>query len=355
MSARTGLLDGEVSLLRVVQAATGPTGEPVNSPIVLEAVESGGILGPRHAYSLLADLSVPWRRHLPLIEGVGNWGSRAGDPAAAARYTLTGLSPTGVLALAAERGEVGPVPLGLIDGSWWRGGAQPPFAPLDVLRALRAGDATGLVPQPVTGGTVTGDLEGLAAGRPTRLVLGSFLAPAQAVRHRPGMPPPGVEGGWIVLSTPLPVVDQAAPGGIREDEDPPPAPIDHLVITEAPYGVDIDEVTRQLTERVIQEGPPDRSHPHYLPAAQRDLPLPRAPLTDVRDETSHRAGLCIVCVLRDGVDPQVAREWVLSTWPLTIAVDARLPAPLTGLITGWDPGDGSGLDALERLVRASRD
>ena len=116
--------------------------------------------------------------------------------------------------------------------------------------------------------------------------------------------------------------------------------------------MDTDEVTRQLRERVTQEGTTDRSHAHYLPAAQRDLSLPRGPLLDVRDETMYGDGLRIVCVLRDGADPVAAREWVPSTWPLTITVDARLPAPLTDLVIGWDAGDGSGLDALERLVRA---
>ncbi len=237
MSARTGLLDGEVALLRGVQTATGPSGIPVTSPIVLEAIESAGLLGPRHDYSLLADLAMPWRRHLPLVDWVGNWGSQSGDSPADARYALTGLSAVGVLALAAERGEVGPVPFGLIDGTWWRGGMQPPFAPLDVLHAFRTGDTSGPIPRPVTGGTVAGDLEGLADGRPTRLVLGSFLVPEQAVHHPLGMPPPGVEGGWIGGTAPLPVIDPAQSCGIPGyEETPGPAPVDRLVITEVPYG-----------------------------------------------------------------------------------------------------------------------
>ncbi len=116
--------------------------------------------------------------------------------------------------------------------------------------------------------------------------------------------------------------------------------------------MNVDEVTRRLSVRITQEGTPDRSHAHYLPATQRDLSLPRGPLLDVRDETSHRNGLRIVCVLRDGADLEAAREWVLSTWPRTITVDARLAAPLTDLVTSWDAGDGSGLDALRGLVDA---
>ncbi|WP_295694495.1 hypothetical protein [Lapillicoccus sp.] len=354
MSARTGLLDGEVALLRAVQAATGPSGEPVTSPLVLEAIDDAELLGPRHAYSLLADLAVPWRRHLPLVDGVGNWGSRSGDSPADARYTLTGLTAFGLLALAADRGEVGPVPLGLVDGTWWHGGLQPPYPPLDVLRALRTRDTSGLVPCPVTGGTVAGDLEGLAAGRPTRLVLGSVLVPEQAVRYTPGMPPPGVEGGWwIGDATPLPVSDPTASGGIPTDVEGP-ASVDQLVVTEVPYGVDVDEVTRLLDERIRQEhGGVDGNQLHYdLGAMLPGPPIPLGPLDRVQDETTGRDGLRIVCVLRESADPEAARERVLSTWPLTITVDARLPAPLTDLVTGWDAGDGSGLSALERLLRA---
>jgi hypothetical protein len=60
---------------------------------------------------------VPWQLHLPLLDARGNHGSQHGDPAADARYTEVWLSRVGALALAAERAEVGPVPLGLIDGS----------------------------------------------------------------------------------------------------------------------------------------------------------------------------------------------------------------------------------------------
>ncbi len=87
----------------------------------------------------LVDLAVPWRRHLPLLEPLGNVGTRGDDPPADARYTMVRLSPAGRLALAAERGAVGPVPFGLVEGTLYRDGTVPSFAPDAVLAALRTG------------------------------------------------------------------------------------------------------------------------------------------------------------------------------------------------------------------------
>ena len=82
---------------------------------VLDRVEVRCGLGPRYALPLLADLIAVWVRHLPLLEGEGNWGQIDGDPPADARYTRLALSAVGKLALAAEREQVGPVPLAIIE------------------------------------------------------------------------------------------------------------------------------------------------------------------------------------------------------------------------------------------------
>ena len=169
MSERTGLLDLEVRLLEIVEEVTNPAGEPVSSTAVLAAIEAASLLGPRHAYPLLVDLAVPWRRHLPLLSFVGNGGSPHGDEAAEARYTMVGLADAGRLALAAERGEVGPVPFGLVDGSWWRGGLQPPYDPGAVLAALGSGEAAALVPSPIRARPATSRAWGGTAGPPGRL------------------------------------------------------------------------------------------------------------------------------------------------------------------------------------------
>src|SRR5262249_60032126 len=91
-------------------------------------------------------------------------------------------APPGQSALAAERGQIGPVPLGLINGNPPRQGTRPPFRPAAVIGAIRqvlarprlpARQITALVGPPdfITGCTVTGDLAALAAGQRTELGL----------------------------------------------------------------------------------------------------------------------------------------------------------------------------------------
>ena len=350
MSERTGLLDLEVSLLEAVEGVTGPTGEPVATTRVLAAIEAAGLLGPRHGHALLADLAVPWRRHVPLLAPRGNWGSQQGDPAADARYTEVGLGEAGRLALSAERGEVGPVPFGLVDGSWWRGGLQPPYDPAAIIDALRSGDVTDLLPHPVSGGTIGGDLDALVAGRPARLVASSTVTFEPAV-DQPVLPPrdasEDAEGGWWIdegKSIRFPYGRTCSPGWLRQSTKD-----DRLVITHVPYGIHLDDVAQHLEQRAGREDGRTESHdPHDRPrGTQRQHPL--GPVSEVVDETDRR-GSRLVCRLRRDADVEQAREWILSTWPLTVPVDALLPAPLHHLVTGWDAGDGSGLAALEALL-----
>jgi hypothetical protein len=203
MSEVTGLPVNEVGLLRTVRGLAGIAGTARTSE-VLAAVDRAGVMGPRAAQQTLIDLIAPWRRHLPLVRGDGNWGSQGGDPPADPEYTEVGLTGYGALALATEDGSVGPVPLGLIDGSWYRGGPQPPYDPRAMLRALRHRDAAGLVPTPPTGGRVSGNLIDLAAGRPARLTVSATVV----IEH--------CEGG------------------------------DRVVVTEVPYGVTIDDAVHEL-------------------------------------------------------------------------------------------------------------
>ena len=132
LSPRTGLGLVETALLDVVAGAGRR-----RSDRVLGALEREHGIGPRYGYEVLTDLVVPWRLHLPLLEGRGNLGSQYGDPPADATYTEVQLSAVGALAVAAERGELGPVPLGLIEGSLYRGGGVPPFDPGRVIAALQ--------------------------------------------------------------------------------------------------------------------------------------------------------------------------------------------------------------------------
>src|SRR5258708_450806 len=79
---------------------------------------AGGVgLARGHACEVLTDRALPWKIAARLVDPRGNFGSRDGDPPAMWRYTDARLSPVGQVALAAERGETAPVPVGLINGS----------------------------------------------------------------------------------------------------------------------------------------------------------------------------------------------------------------------------------------------
>ena len=306
MSRRSGLGSLEVAVLTAV-AEVGGTPEAGRRPTtrVLEQLERQDGLGARYLHPLLQDLGAPWRLHLPLLDPYGNWGSQHGDPAADPQYTKVRLSPVGALALAAERDEVAPVPLGLIEGSLYRDGPVPPFHPRRVLAALRTGSGDAGMPTLPTGGTIGGDLTALLAGRKARLQLGCEVV------HEAGA----------------------------------------LVVAAVPLGVPVDLVEQGLASR-------SRSLRHddvhrfrdFEPAPTPDDAHPPFRVVDVRDESSMRVGVRIVVQLASGSDPAAAERWVRAVWPVTIEVDCRLPAPMRKRLRTWDPGDGSGLDGLEQLL-----
>jgi DNA gyrase/topoisomerase IV, subunit A len=86
---------------------------PRRSARFLQAVETQIRLAPGYAYQMLVDLAQPRTLALPLVDGIGNFGSRGGDPPANYRYTEARLSRAGEAALAAERGTLAPVPIGI--------------------------------------------------------------------------------------------------------------------------------------------------------------------------------------------------------------------------------------------------
>lgn len=144
---------------------------------ILQRIHTNTRIGPRFAHEPMLDLCRPWVVHLPLIEGQGNIGS-PDDPPANPRYTEARLTPLGVAALNAERDQVGPLPIALINGTMLSGGPHPPHDPGRVVAAIRAaldgasdGELIGLVGPPAfpTGCVVEVDHETLAAGETVEL------------------------------------------------------------------------------------------------------------------------------------------------------------------------------------------
>lgn len=306
MSERTGLGVLEVAVLEAVAALGGtPDAGRRKTTRVLDRLEQEHGIGARYAYPLLLDLAVPWRLHLPLLDMTGNTGSQHGDPPADARYTDMRLSAVGALALAAERGELGPVPLGLIEGSLYRDGPVPPFDPRRVVAALRAGSGDAGPPSLPTGGLVGGEVEALLAGRRARLELSC------EIRHEP----------------------------------------DLIVVTAVPLGVEIDRVEQSLSMRAhtLRFNQRDRAFRDYVPPEPPE-PERRFTVLDVRDESDMRTGVRVVLRLAPGSDAAAAEGWVRSVWPVTTQVDCRLPASMARRLRSWVAGDGSGLAELARLL-----
>jgi len=291
----TGLGALELSVL----AAVGESKGSRRTPVVLEELEREGI-APVYAMRVLQDLLAPWQRHLTLLHGEGNWGSVGNDPRADPRYTAVALSHVGRLALAAERGEVSPVPLGLIDGTLYAGGRVPPFNPQRVVEALQQGSKDAGPPALPTGGEVAGELPQLLAGKKARLQLGPRVV------HEPGA----------------------------------------LVITGHPLGVNRDTLAEHLARRVAVGAWAQREADG--PAGHHAASAP--PVLDVRDESDMFVGTRIVCLLVPQAEPGAAEQWVRGVWPVTVEIDCRLPAPQRVRLRDWARGDSSGLHQLARLL-----
>lgn len=314
MSDRTGLGPLEVALLRSAKATAQKS--PTRTTAVLRHLETVEHFGPSYGVQALRDLGAPWLVHLRLFDLDGNWGTAYGDPMADPQYTELRLSPLGELALAAERGETGPVPVDLVNGSAYRGGSRPALAPhptVKMLEALLHGEAPPTPPYDElltvpTGGTVHGDLAALVAGRRTRVELSCRIEREETGRDT------------------------------------------LLVITGTPPGVPVDEIEHRVQSRIGAASRPGRRH--YLREQERPPPEPVV-CTDVRDETSYRTGTRIVVTPAPGVDPNEAADWLRSLWPVTVTADWQIPGGLDRTLTDWADrcrDDPSGLAGLSRLL-----
>lgn len=294
MSERTGLGVVEVALLGAVESS-GFTG----CGKALARVGASIGLAPGYAYEVLADLARRWTMPVGLVDGMGNFGSRSGDPPAHFRYTQARISAAGRVALAAERGELAPVPIGLINGNAHREGLRPPFRPRAVLGAVRevltrpkvpAGELAGLVGLPSfpTGCQVTGDLGELAAGRRTDLRLQAQVTIDD--HHR------------------------------------------QVIIENIPPNITTSEVAITIADRAARPRPWAASHPglHCL----TDLPL-----ADVIDDTTERAPFGrIICIPRPGTSPEELRDTLVHIPGVTTTLPVQLPRPMATMIRNWVPG-----------------
>jgi DNA gyrase/topoisomerase IV subunit A len=349
MTDRSGCGLVEVTVLQSFEALTA--GRPrahVKSSRAVAGIEERIGLGPRYGYQVLVDLARPWKVTLRLVSGVGNFGDRLFDEPAADRYTESRQSHVGQLVLDAEAHRLAPVPVGLINGTTYRGGAQPPLEPFRVIAVLRKllddprvsdGELLKIVgpPYSVTDCEISGDLAALYRGRRTEIRETGRITITDVPVPDPPEPPatPGqTKAAHRVLT---------GSGGV--DDGPPFAA--HLVIESLPGQVTTGEATKAITQRIQSRRWHD-SHPELA----RRAGLPIADMYDAWPQPDVRIHLA----LNPGSDPAAVRDQLLAVdgvgWDATWA----FPAPLASMLRSWVERHQSEdiTESLTRLAHAIR-
>jgi hypothetical protein len=303
----TGLV--ETAILTALDSLGARAGKRhVRNTKVLGEVEERTGLAPGYAYEVLLDLARPWVLPVPLVEGKGNYGNLRGDPAASFRYTESRLSPAGEVAVAADHGELAPVPIGLINGNSHRQGSRPPFRPEGIIAAAREAigrpevtdrELADIIGPPSfpTGSAVVGDIEALMAGRPAELRLEARV-------------------------------------NVGEDQR-------SVVIEAMPPGVDRGDVLASLSSRAKR---------HDWSGAYPDLDrATRVSIAEVQDV----AGLDddrFVCVAEPGAELDVLRDQIVDVHGIWAVIPVSLPQPLPAMVRRWVQAH-AGEDLLASLAR----
>ena len=281
---------------------------------VIGSLDEGLGLAPAYAYLALCDLAKPWIMSPTLVDFHGELGTRD-TPSAIMRMTECRLSWAGACALAAERGEIGPVPLGLILGNAHLRGHQPPFDVHGVLAAVRLVLEDPLVPEAdvidaigapafPTDSRLTGDIASLVAGE------------------------------WAKVTLQARIIVDPATGSMT---------IEHLPPTCSPARLAQILLGQHWPNPLTDEG--------ELNPSERQI---FAFVTSVDDQSS-RNGDRLVCTLSAGVTVEETLRHLVAVREITSEVDLKLPLPLASMVRGWvSRWDGedlaTSLDLLETSV-----
>jgi hypothetical protein len=319
MGQRSGVGLVELAILEALDARRAwPGRRAASCAKILAGLEDELGLARGYAYEVLIDLALPWKLPVPLVEPQGNFGSRGSDPPASPYYTEARLSPAGQVALAAERGQIAPVPLGLINGNTHRQGTRPPLRPAAVIDAigqvlarprLTARQITDLVGPPdfMTGCTVTGDLAALAAGHRAELGLHARVTITDAARVRARVIRARVRGH--------------EPPRWTRDADCPAVIVDNF----PPYA-STEETAISIAKR---------SQQHAWRARHPELgELTGLPIRDLHDLTA-RGDYWFACLPATGTPLEVLRDQLLKVHGVTIYVSVGLPRSLPAMIRTW--------------------
>jgi hypothetical protein len=357
VSDRTGSDLVELAILETLSAATAgrPRAHVVCTKAVAAIEERIG-LGPRYGYEVLLDLARPWIIPVPTVSVMGNKGDRTFPEAAWPEHTECRPSHAGQVVLDAETHRLAPVPVGIINGTAYRGGIQPPLEPLRVLAALRRlledprvpdGEVLGIVglPYSTAGCQVTGDLDALMKGR--RVVVretAKIIITGVPVPPVSAEPPPPVSPRTGIIA-----VGHAftGPPSLRH-----PA---HLVIESLPARTSNPQADQAIISRVR---PP--SWADSPPPLAGDLaPDPGLPIEDITDQASQHNDVRIVIALRPGADPVAVRDQLAVIDGITTEATWKFPAPLASMLRSWvDRYRGedttASLVSLEDAIRRDR-
>jgi len=314
MSERTGLGVVEIAILEAVE-----TTRFLRCSKALASVEERIGLAPGYGYEVLVDLARSWTMPVSLVHGQGNFGSRGDDPPANFRYTEARITRAGRVVLAAERGEMAPVPIALINGNTYREGLRPPFCPGAIIEAVREvikrPEVTdkaliGIVGLPcfLTGCAVIGSLAVLAAGRRTKLRLQAQVS-------------------------------------ISDDRT-------QVVIENIPPNISTDKTARVIASRA--------NAPRWTPDYPGLHHITHLPLANFRDETSERSPFGrLICTPKPGTSPEQLRDMLLEIPGVCTTMPVQLPQPLPLLIRRWVQANAhedllTSLAALEQAIRGQR-
>ena len=331
MTDRSGCDLTELTVLQVVRDLAGGSSDTVRSAAVLQEVDRRIGLGPSYAYQLICDLVTPWVIPVTLLAMDGLPFDRIFTEPTQAAHTGCRLSVVGELVLAAEAGSIGPVPTGLINGSWWRGAPQPPLDPFRVITALRRliddpgipdNELLQLVMPPVslTGSELTGDFPSLANGGRT------------TIREAPRI----TRTDAPMLAAPT----RTTQGTDSSVGDRPSNKSAHLIIDAVPRHLSAPQLYEEISRQVYPDGWQPTEPAPELPvrasaaAIRRDFAARALPIARLRDESKGN-NVCLAITLRPGADPRKVQEQLARMKTLTADLPSQFPAPLADLLRSW--------------------
>lgn len=352
MTDLSGIGPIELAALRSVDApsARRPARYLVSSEAI-RRMEAATGLGPRYGYDVLLDLARPWVVNMPLIDPLGDIGGRE-FAAVGPTHTECRPSAAGYVILDAEAGRIAPVPAGLINGTSYRGGTQPPLDSARVLAAIRhllahpraaARDILAIVgpPHSVTDCAITGDLDALAAGRPVTLRQTGRITrtgnPVPARAPDPVVRPPGHRPKLVM---------RAGDGGFTERQ----LAKAHFIIESLPPGIRPGRVGQDLAQEASR----------HIWAARDGRRYDGLPIQEVVDIGNSRIPVRLAITLRPGSDPDTAREQLANFDGVTTSAPAAYAAPLATLLRNWTrqpqrDETAAALASLENAIQHDRD